>query len=148
MKDIFEKILKENRYDTLTRNAYADWLEENGFDDEAVEQRCCTSSEWIEADKWMHDFASKCGETCTSGWSSYDNQSWTAITYEDVIQAGHDYIDREDYFTQIGSEDAKTLMYNTEINIKYWECWCIITGRNKPREPKYGLGSAPFSCSC
>ncbi len=53
----FERAIKEDRYDSFSRQVYADWLEERGFDDEAMEQRRLAAPEWVEADKWLRRYA-------------------------------------------------------------------------------------------
>lgn len=39
MRKAFKKILKDKPLDHFTRGVFADWLEENGFDDEALIER-------------------------------------------------------------------------------------------------------------
>ncbi len=157
-REMFEKLIKENRYDGEIRRVYADWLEENGLDDEALEQRRCAALEWQEADKWMHDFASKLGMTCTEGygtghWNSEtqeiegaEEEKWEEITYDDAIQAGHNVIaDKWDYFTQLGSEEARDLMCQGNNREQFWKNWEIITGIKVSEEDQE---CTVFSCSC
>lgn len=125
----FLQAIQENPRDQTTRLVYADWLEENGLDDTAHEQR-----RWCSALEDARDRLKKFSED-------------VGISYETCIQAGYDYVNHGDYFTQQGREDARDAM-NKEVSKQWWEDWCLITGENKPEEPEYGLGSAPFSCSC
>lgn len=146
-RQVFEDALKEDRYNSTVRLIYADWLEENGFDDEAVEQRRRAKPEWIDADKWMHDFASRGGQYCSNYGSEEDD--WRDITYEDLIQAGYDYIKTGDHFVQMGSETLRSLMY--EEGQTWWKSWSIITGEELSEDLESGktiYRSAPFSCSC
>lgn len=54
----FEAALKENPYDATTHFVFADWLEENGFDDEAAWQRSWTR-ERQEAEDWLKVYAAR-----------------------------------------------------------------------------------------
>lgn len=186
----FEDAIKENPHDSSPRLIFADWLEENGFDDESQEQRRRSTKEWMDADKWMHEFASMCGSTCRNYneiWDTYFEEihglNWnreedreeyqrasirahekkivSPITYEECIQAGHNYLNYEciqagpgylnyeRYLTQLGSETARDLMSNKRIASEFWKNWSIITGIEVNQEIKSGEhGSAPFSFSC
>lgn len=171
----FERIIEENFFDPHYRLVFADWLEERGLDVEAQEQRRRASPECIEADRWMVDFASRCGETCKNyseryykyrelteglGWQSAEDrrrrneisdqlsaeEDWQPITYGDCIQAGHDYLEREDYFVQMGSETARDLLSDEATRKLFWKNWSLITGMPLNGEDIDGYG--PFSCSC
>jgi uncharacterized protein (TIGR02996 family) len=170
----FEALLRENPYDAGTHFVYADWLEENGFDDESAWQRSWTP-ERQRAEDWLRDFAQKCGQTCENYaegsnryWKAYDkwkesgrkgpepkysdfsvSERWREITYEDVVQAGHDYTDKEDYWVQMGSETARDLMSDEAVRTEYWRCWELVTGRKfKQNEEDPWDRTSPFSCSC
>src|SRR3954466_10259623 len=65
-KEQFEAALKQDRYDTVTRLIYADWLEEHGEDDYAAEQRRMATPEWCNAARGLEEIASQCGQTCTN----------------------------------------------------------------------------------
>lgn len=173
----FEKLIKEDPYDIHTRLIFADWLEENNFPDEAAEQRRKGTKGWVKADKWMHDFANKCGSSCrnySEGYRlirnrirdeglNYRNEeersridqlyeeipeNWQPITYEECIQARYAYLDKGDYFVQMGDEQARDMMHGKTAR-DFWENWSIITGEQVPASFKEGEeGSAPFSCSC
>ncbi len=144
-REAFETALRENRYDTTTRLIYSDFLEEQGEDDYAAEQRRCATKEWCEAAYWMEDFAGECGGTCTNYDSRDEDHIWVPITFEDVVQAGREYIrtNGEYYFLQVGSEHARYLMYSRVE--KFWECWQIVTGISVSKGEQ---GSGVFSCTC
>jgi len=55
----FLDAIEKDRYDSTTRLVYSDWLEEHGYDDECLEQRRLATPEWIEADKWLHEYAAR-----------------------------------------------------------------------------------------
>ena len=146
-RQAFEKVIKDNPYDMDTRRMYADWLEENGFDDEAAEQRRRATLEWVEADRWMHWFADECGGTYDDFDYEEGYTNYSHITYEQCIEAGHTYLKSEDYFVQYGTEEARTLMHAEKKN--FWKNWSIITGVKINDDLRSGgHGSAPFSCSC
>ena len=164
-QEYFLKALAENEDDVATRLVYADWLEENGLDDEADRQR-----KWSEAKAWLKDFASKCGRTCTNydeAWDEYlerrdaladeerehwpDRQQMQEITYEIVVQAGFDYAkEPHNFFVQQGSDEARSVLRNVGRD-PFWKNWSIVTGHPIPdwndEELKWDT-TAPFSCSC
>ena len=147
----FEQTIQVNRYDEVARRIYADWLSEQGLDDEATVQYSWTI-EKQQAEDWLRGFACRCGDTCIN----YDEvtdlrrtsgpieEKWVSITFEDVIQAGHDFIDNGDFFYQEGLETARDLM-DKETTDLYWQHWSTYTGRSLPATYR---GMAPFSCSC
>lgn len=57
-REAFEKALESNKYDWDTRKVFCDWLEENGFDDEAAEHRLWTP-DWQEAEDWIKAFCER-----------------------------------------------------------------------------------------
>lgn len=156
-QEAFEEALRVDRYNTTSRLVYANYLEEHGLDDEALEQRRMASPAWITASRWMENFAADCGETCVEGYGSgrwdpeqkkvvgQKEEIWKQITYEDVIQAGHAALkDEWDYFTQVGSEKARDLMYGGKVE-EFWSNWEIITGiKVNPEQRQHTV----FSCSC
>jgi uncharacterized protein (TIGR02996 family) len=138
---------------------YADWLDEHGEYDEATERRSLTK-EKLESRAWLVGFAKGCGMNCVNygyygeekQWIKDEEKIWVEITYDDVIQAGHDYIDNQDYFVQFGSEEARDLMYENggEVARLYWHHWSVVTGHPGPdrSEDESHLDHSPFSCSC
>lgn len=168
----FEAALKQDRYDTVTRLIYADWLEERGEDDYAAEQRRMATPEWCEAARGLEEIASQCGKTCVNydevwqehrkiyqeardrgipwqeiDYSSAPEEVWVPITFEDLLRIGKEYLDSEgqDYFVQQGSETARDLMSNKDTRERFWECWQIVTGAQVPEKHRE---DAPFSCTC
>ena len=175
-RQAFEEALKENRYDEACHKIFADWLDEHDQPEEADWHRKWTK-ERQEAEDWMRDFASKCGVHCTN-YSEYCDkvhkayEEWRAagrpeggpnlegveenlvpITYEMVMEAATQYVDSEgeEWFTQMGSEEARDMMFSAEVRKRFWECWELLTGR-KPLsgedEWEMPLDRGPFSCSC
>ena len=153
-RDIFERLIKEDRYDQEARLVFSDWLEEHGYDDEALVQRSWTK-EKQEAEDWLRDFAKECGKTCKNyekvhlyGVAATEMEDkWVDITYEDVVLAGSNFVDRGESFVQFGSEEARNLMMG-KIKEKYWKCWELVTGRKFEPPIEGWWGDQPFSCSC
>lgn len=169
MVEAFERVLKNFRYDRVTRLAYADWLEEHGYDDEAAEMRRRATPAWEEADRWMHDFADRCGGTCENygeDWKRnlvtgrYEKTGveirWRKVTYGDVVEAGRQYVAtcndergfwEGDVFIQSGSETARNLFEGDggeETKTLFWKHWQTVTGISVGPERQ----GVPFSCSC
>lgn len=161
-KVAFLAALAADRYDQTTRLVFADWLDENGLDDEAMEQRRCATPEWEKAARWLESFATKCGATCSNYsevWQAYHEQRQQGvpydqvvtpeevhkeITYEDVIQAGYDYADHEDYFVQQGNEQARDMMASQDTREQFWVAWQTVTGQAVEKDKQ----GTVFSCSC
>lgn len=158
-KERFLQAIAEDRYDQSLRLVFADWLEEHGLDDEALVQRQWTR-EKQEAEDWLRDFAERCGQTADPAkyarrGVSYEDYGWRPITYEDVVQAGHDWLDRREWFYQIGEETARNEMYDENTQKLFWKHWRTITGRKD--DGLYGqakwdehdaVEGSVFGCSC
>ena len=122
------------------RLVYADFLEEQGEDEEAARQRAYRT-----AREWMNDFARKCYD-----YDDYDVDA-TAVpwSFEDVVQAGIDHVESGDVLVQYGSEKARNLIFEDEFRDAYWKNWEIITGKRfVPDEDGYPRDGRPFGCSC
>ncbi len=148
-KEAFLTAIAKDRYDQTTRLVFANWLEENGLDDEALIQRSWTR-EKQESEDWLRDYAAKCGETCTNYsdvWQEHVEEEWQDITYEMVVQAGHDYVNHGNYSTQVGSEKARDLMYGETAEL-FWKHWQTVTGRTKAAREEDEWMDGPFSCTC
>lgn len=59
-REAFELMLKEDRYDEVTHRVFADWLSEQGLDEEA-EYHYSWTKEKQEAIDWIHDWEDKLG---------------------------------------------------------------------------------------
>jgi hypothetical protein len=144
-RDTFEAAIKADRYSQALHFAFADYLEEHGLDDEAAEQRRWTP-EWQESVDWLHDFVQRTGGTCTNYNEAVcaADEQLADITYEQLIQAGHDWILNGDDFVQHGSDNARNLMQHNEVREQFWQHWAIAA-RTEVAEDKRGR---LFSCSC
>lgn len=109
-KDAFLKAIQQDKYDWDTRKIFADWLEDNGLDDEATYQREWTPAKQrkLDAQEWLEDFATK-----------------HEMTYKEVIKCARDMQDAESYST--GSRSAQEAMEDDVTCEKFWECWGLVT---------------------
>ncbi len=120
----FLKALEADRFDLASHRAYADWLYEKGEDDLAHVHASWTR-EKQEAEDWLREFAAEGGVHCPD--YPYDNDDGRPITYEEVIQAGHDYLNHGNHFVQLGDETLRDKTYGKTL-VKYWKCWQLVTG--------------------
>ena len=121
----FMRNIAEDPTDQLRRDIYADWLEEQGDDDEGLRQR-----EWNASREWMESWA-----------------SGVNIAYTDVIEAGMSVFSPGvygwDYHVQYGEDVAQSQMYHDRP--EWWRHWQIITGlRVNLKQQEFTV----FSCSC
>jgi uncharacterized protein (TIGR02996 family) len=138
-RDAFEKALIEDRYSVSTRLAFADWLTDQGDDDAAAEQIRRASPIWIEADKWMAEFAN----TITEWDDIADNLQ--VVLVSDVIEAGQKYLDEGDYQCISGLGFAAAgAMTDDETQAAFWKHWQAWTGKLVEE----GERGQVFSCSC
>lgn len=138
----FEAAIKENRYDTAIRRVFADWLDENGFDDEAVFHREWTA-EWQRAEDWLRNFATTLGVGHYSAYGGDDKE----ITYADMMRHAKAWVDSQgdswpEYFTQIGSENARDEMHAHAD--EFWKNYAIVT----KTEIDPNMDKHFYSCSC
>ncbi len=121
----FLTALDTDRYDKVTRMVFADWLEEHGYDDEAVFQRSWTR-QWQEA----RDHLVLCAAECR-------------ITYDELLEAATAHLEGE------GGEDEATLFLGIDIpgimddTETFWRAYQTVTGRETG-----GDRGGFFSCAC
>jgi len=148
----FLQHIRDNPDDEAVRAVYADWLEEHDMPEEADLQR-----NWRESREWLCRLAvSFCGTGGEDGSEDYYGP-YREITYADLIQTGHDYIDKGDYFIQIGSDNARDMMSILDTRCLFWRHWSVMTARSldemKAEDKEFvaqwskGIPN-PFSCSC
>lgn len=85
MREAFEEALRKDHYDEVTRMVFADWLDENGFDDEATAQRKWTR-EKQESEDWLREFVKDVSRE--DDWDEDSRQC--DLTYESLIAAAKD----------------------------------------------------------
>lgn len=149
-EEAFRLAIEASPNDEAIRKIFADWLDEHDLPEEATYHRRWTV-EVRDAENWLKDFAKRCGEHCTN-YPDEDEGSWVPITYEMVIASAREWLATADqkygpeYFTQMGSDQARDLMYDDETRKKFWQCFELATGDKVPD------GTAEdgyiFSCSC
>jgi hypothetical protein len=66
------------------------------------------------------------------------------IDYYTALQAGRDWVESEEYFTQQDSESLRSAMEDDSTRVEFWENFEVITGL-KVAEDRKGI---VFSCSC
>lgn len=140
-KEIFESAIKQNRYDQSTRLVFADWLEEHGYDDEAVVQRLWTK-EKQQSEDWLREFAGTLGETCTNYddvWQHKTKAVWEIIAYDMLIKVANEFLDTGEGFIQMGSEMARDILYNDTVREEFWKHFAVVTGRSASEEQKEEL---------
>lgn len=147
--EIWLNTLREKPNCEVTRMVYADWLIEHGEQEEADRQLA-----YLAAMRWMTDFAGKLGEHCTNyddiwlqdiGVRPQIEEVYEEITAEQAIQAGWDAAKHDRFFTQMGQETAREVMYREGMKEAYWKNWQIITGEKVNEETRE---HHVFSCSC
>lgn len=143
-RQAFLDALKKNEDDVATRMIYADWLEENGEDDEAERQR-----KWPAAKRWLQDFRRSINRE--GGEWDEESDKWLGNgtyelphSYADIIEAGHLLAAGEFYCfkTDRGADFFREDESNVE---KFLLNWSIVTGIPVPdkvfEEPNIG-------CAC
>lgn len=139
----FLKALDDNLEDAATRAVYADWLEENGFDDEAARQR-----------DWPRAWAFIKGLFNANAPSEPGDPYYGPESVEELValagQALDDYEknrdDARDYWVRIhcgANEDLQEALRTNRL--KFWECWSVVAGRPLPEG---FVRTCSFSCSC
>lgn len=109
----FLAALRENPYDGELREVYADWLEEHGFDDEALEQR-----EWTGERQKSVDFLRGIARKCK-------------MSYENLLKEVHHFLDH-DYWRHTGLLTYGAIVYD------FWNHFEKVTGRDYDRRYEAG----------
>jgi uncharacterized protein (TIGR02996 family) len=109
-KNLFEEMIRADRYDRVTRLIFADWLEEHGHDDEAVVQRSWTIEKQL-AEDWL------------TGYAQEHN-----LAYADLIRAAHHFLDTGET-NYVGVEVANVL-FDPSRREEFWRRFETATGRD------------------
>lgn len=124
----FLAALARDDMDELTRNVYADWLDEHDRPEEANRQR-----KWCESRRWIESFAERFGNDYDDG-----RRLVTPMTYDRLMQAATDYAESGDYTTQHGATDWQDIDMS-----EFWSHYEVVTGK------KVSVTfDNPFTCSC
>jgi uncharacterized protein (TIGR02996 family) len=146
----FQDALAKDPYDWATRQVYADWLEENGHDDEAALQRRSTPDAIRKAHEVIIKYAA---DLSVSPWGEDDN---VLITVENVMRVAGKILDNKGIpWTERESDwwkDAivrpsfhSDLESDTERAKEFWAAFEVITGRVVPDDTRDEIF---VSCSC
>lgn len=118
MRDGFLEAIRLSPEDPLNHYAYADWLEEHGFnDDEAKIHREWTLKKYQEANEFMEVFAMEAEESVDFIMKSAMGKVESKENYYDVELSLH-----------------YTPQFLIDNNDKFWECFMTLTGIPVPAE--------------
>jgi uncharacterized protein (TIGR02996 family) len=140
MREAFLAALKEDRYDEVTHRAYADWLEENGFDDEAVVHRRWSAEEQQKSEEWLDEFAK---EISQEGYLYEDGVERDELTREKLIEYGQSYLENPRWFGAYLNYLTPDCVYRDRR--EFWKHFAVVTWRTVPEEHREATF---FSCSC
>jgi uncharacterized protein (TIGR02996 family) len=144
-KEAFEEAIKEDPYNQATRLIFADWLNENNFDDEAEIQRSWTR-EKQEAEDYLRDFASKLSRK-----NAYDYEENDPY-YEPEYAIPH--VTYEEMIATIKNGDSVFLPFDTPDFVyqereRFMKYFAIVAGKvTTDEEDDFDLGFMPFHCAC
>lgn len=109
-KQAFEDAIRADPYDDVTRQVFADWLEEHGYDDEAVLQRSWTPQKQ-QAEDWLVEYAREHN-----------------LAYADLIGAANHFLDTGDT-NHLGVE-VTAVLFDPNRWEEFWHRFSLVTGRN------------------
>lgn len=130
----FLDALRANPYDKELRLVYADWLEENGFDDEALEQR-----EWNEekqkSEDWLRNVAKR-----------------LQISYAKLLLGIHFFMDYDYWDTNSFFPKGESPLTVVPDMLEFFRHFAIVTGREYGRRYEAGREDANYDeydrCPC
>lgn len=152
--------IAEDPEDRSRRPIYADWLEERGYDDEALRQR-----RWWQSADWLVAFARRWNFfNCTGSdnWE-WDHVAQKLVEYPVVVMPDNEIIERliEEVAVLTGDKkiddwdrDVYLTAYGIDLHgadelegddVRFWEHMETITGEKYGDERRQNLG---WSCSC
>jgi uncharacterized protein (TIGR02996 family) len=109
MREAFEGVIRENPYDAETRKVFADWLEENGLDDEAVVQRGWTRAKHEAAEAFMRRYADRLD-----------------VGVQDALAAAEKFLETGQL---TGTHVAHYIDKEDEPAAEFWDHFVVLTGR-------------------
>ena len=122
-KVAFEAAIAENPYDEVTRQVFADWLEEHGYDDEAMLQREWTREKQAAAEEFLDDYASQCD-----------------MSRDELLQIAGTYLAQGRGYT-LGF-DTPDIVWQSE---EFWEHYMVVTGQPVPDQNRADVF---LRCAC
>lgn len=135
MRKAFYEHLKDDPKDVTTRRVFADWLEEEGHDEEARLQREWSLERYEEAEAFMKDYAEMLsGEDDSGG-------GYRRITVGRVLEAAADRL--------AGGFDGIGLRFDTPDEVysraeEFWKHYAVLTGTYVEE----GRSDTFVSCGC
>ena len=135
MREAFETALRENVYDELTHRAFADWLYENGFDEEA-EYHALWTKEWQQAKEGLEDFAAR-----------LKKEEGDDVTIEELVNVGTRYIETGKRTTVgdfLGMGLTNFVWEHPELLDKFWVDWKVFTRYQGDKD--LNRVNDPFGC--
>ena len=135
----FEAAIAADRYDEATRRIYADWLSDEGLDDEAaVQYSWGREKEQLkeQSEDWLRNYA----ERLVDDWDGHPRRKFT---YEEDLAAATDYIDSKGY--NLLRLPFQTPDVVTDSADEFWQHFERVTGRKVAESHK---GETFISCSC
>ena len=143
MKVAFWEKIKEDLYNAHWHYMFADWLEENGFDDEAELQRQWTVEKQKAAEAFMDGYAAECSRGRESDEDYAAGTPPTGrMTRDKLLQIAHRFLINGSWYTLIG-QDTPEIVYDRRE--EFWQHFMVLTGRPVPsnkREEQF------IGCSC
>jgi uncharacterized protein (TIGR02996 family) len=134
---MFVRGLAVDEDDEPLRLSYADWLDEQGENDEAERQRA-----WKAAKVWIFTL---CCEAAQEDDPYTDWPENCAASYQSLMASARAAADRGFDRVACGNrlELASALRAN---NVQFWRNWSIVTGI--PLPPNVAEDATGFSCAC
>ncbi len=143
----FELAIATDPYDSTSRLAFSDWLEENGFDDEALEQRRKAGVEWVEADKYLHDFLERLTPAESYGRYYEEEKADMPEGYWDAKYTYEEFLAKIEHCLETG--DSFYLNFDTPDFVREERQYLIVCYRIVTGKPELDEGEEiSFRCGC
>lgn len=140
-RESFLEELKANPYDEATHRAYADWLDENGMDDESLIHREWSAGAQRESEEWLKDFTRRINDA-GSRYEDYQFYGNNVITYEQVLETARKTLEG-DYSGFCIPFDTPEFIY--EDNGEFWRHVAMVLWITIPEDKE---PMTPFRCAC
>lgn len=126
MREAFEKALLADPYDRLTHLAFSDWLDENGFDDEAEFHRLWTP-EWQQSDEYLRKLA-----------------EYHCVDFDAMVCG----LKEDGFYVQRGSQTLERDFDNPQEREEFYDRFRIYIRDQDWNRHDEEFDIRPFSCSC
>jgi uncharacterized protein (TIGR02996 family) len=144
MELVFTVALEEDPLDTTTRNAYADWLEENDRPEDAERQR-----KWVGSYHFIKEFTDAYDYECDKNDEPISDEKRYSISgvlgevefWKEVVTGKNQYT-QELCFSTVRAQDA---LSDPTTRQKFWEAFYNITGVDAPQKIK---DQKVYRCAC